>query len=168
MSDVKLSLSQRQYLLLIGIMQSLPRALSVSSEEIESPPDTPTTASVPPTPLSEKAQSEAGVDLEPELSVTKSSAAGGSGPWTSLDLDFSVNSIALELYAVDAHEHDDFRNNSIARFALEKTHAGMKQLSDGSMEANFSLKTLSFANTRSGNSVFRDIIPTASHDGNQM
>jgi vacuolar protein sorting-associated protein 13A/C len=44
----------------------------------------------------------------------------------------------------------------------------MKQLSDGSMEANFSLKTLSFANTRSGNSVFRDIIPTASHDGNQM
>jgi vacuolar protein sorting-associated protein 13A/C len=36
------------------------------------------------------------------------------------------------------------------------------------VEAQFSQKTLSFSNTRAGNSVFRDIMPAAEHDGNQV
>ncbi|WWD17860.1 hypothetical protein CI109_102304 [Kwoniella shandongensis] len=170
MSDVKLSLTQRQYILLMGIVEALPRALSDLSETDISPesmPDTPATISTPETPMNESPE-DPGVNLEPELVVVKADNQDAAKLWTSLDFVFSVGQIALELYTVDAIVQEDLKQNSIARFALVKTHLGFKKLSDGAMEAEFSLKTLSFSNTRSGNSVFRDIIPSASHDGNQI
>ncbi|ORY32314.1 hypothetical protein BCR39DRAFT_523905, partial [Naematelia encephala] len=168
MSDVKMSFTQRQYILFMGVLQALPRALSdIGGADIEpeSVPTTSASSTVPATPINESPPSEPGVDLQPELVVDK---AGTSGIWTSLDVIFSVDTVALEVYTVDAIEDRDIQKHSIARFALVKTHLGFKQLSDGAMEAEFSLKTLSFANTRSGNSVFRDIIPSAEHDGNQV
>lgn len=171
MSDVKLSLTQSQYVLLMSIVDTLPRALSGVSDADATPdsmPDTPATESGHLTPVSEGAPSEAGVDLEPELSVKKSTGKDGPEVWTTLDFVFSVGSIALELYTGEAHGQADLQQHSIARFALSQTHVGMKQLSDGAMEAEFSLKALSFANTRAGKSVFRDIIPSAEHQGKQV
>lgn len=173
MSDVKLSLTQSQYVLLMSIVDSLPRALSGVSDADTAPdalPDTPITESGNLTPVSEGAPSEPGVDLQPELAVVKGKSTGKEGPeiWTTLDFVFSVGSIALELYTGEAHRQEDLQQNSIARFALTQTHVGMKQLSDGAMEAEFSLRALSFANTRAGKSVFRDIIPSADHQGKQV
>ena len=67
-----------------------------------------------------------------------------------------------------AHTEHDLKQHSIARFALVKSHLGMKRLSDGAMEAEFSLNTLAFSSTRKGNSVHRDIIPHTTQSGNQM
>jgi vacuolar protein sorting-associated protein 13A/C len=169
MSDVKLSLTQRQYILLMGLTEALPRALSdigaAADVIVDSLPDTPGTTTAPSTPLSEHAPSEPGADLGPELSITKST---NPDVWTTLDFTFSVGTIALELYTMDAHVEDDLKTYSIARFALVQSQLGFKQLSDGAMEAQFSLRTLSFSSTRSGNSVFRDIIPPVAHEGNQV
>jgi vacuolar protein sorting-associated protein 13A/C len=169
MSDVKLTLTQRQYILVMGISEALPRALSDIGSAAEVPPEsmpvTPALSTAPPTPISESPPSEPGADLGPELSVTKAKLGD---VWTTLSFDFTVGTIALELYALEAQSEQTLKENSIARFALVKSHLGYKQLSDGAMEAEFSLKTLSFSNTRKGNSVFRDIIPTAGHDGNQV
>ncbi len=167
MSDVKMSLTQRQYMLLMAIANSLPKALSgVSDTDAfnESMPVTPVDGSLPDTPTSEKTPSESGVNLEPELAVSKNA----DDMWTTLSFVFSVSSIALELHGPDAIAESELKKNSIARFALVKTHVGFKQLSDGASEADFSLKALAFSSTRSANSVFRDIIPAAEHDGNQM
>ena len=171
MSNVKLSLTQRQYMLLMEVVDALPRALSNFDEDGISPdsmPDTSGTLSVPPTPPNDLSPSESGVNLEPEVSVVQSPNGTRLDMWTALDFVFSVNSIALELYSVDAHHGHDLQKHSIARFALDQTHLGVKRLSDGATEAEFSLKTISFSNTRSGNSVFRDIVPASGHEGNQM
>ncbi|WVQ82769.1 hypothetical protein IAT38_004901 [Cryptococcus sp. DSM 104549] len=173
MSDVKMSLTQRQYILLMGVLESLPRALSsVGDSEVspESMPETPANLSTPPTPISEEPPEEQdpSVSLEPELAVVKAVDHEGQKLWTALDFVFSVGQVALEIYGVDALQDADLKGNSIARFALVKTHLGFKKLSDDAMEAEFSLKTLSFKSTRSGSSVFRDIIPPADHEGNQV
>jgi vacuolar protein sorting-associated protein 13A/C len=171
MSDVKLSLTQRQYMLLMSLMSSLPRALgnvNDAEEALESMPPTPSTSTTPSTPGRETpTPSEPGADLGPELRVVKT-GPGEQQVWTSLDFVFSVGSIGLEVYDVDAETQEDIQTSSIAKFALVKAHLNFKTLSDGAMEAEFSLKTLTFSNTRAGSSLFRDIIPAASHDGNQV
>lgn len=167
MSDVKLSLTQRQYMLLMELVTSLPRALSGiggTDSSLESIPVTPGDGSLVATPTSEIPPSEFGVNLEPELALAKKA----EGMWTTLNFSFEVSSIALELYGPDAVNASDLKKNSIARFALLKAYVGFKQLSDGASEANFALKTLAFSSTRSGSCVFRDIIPATTHDGNQM
>jgi vacuolar protein sorting-associated protein 13A/C len=162
MSNVKLSLTQRQYTLLMSVLESLPGALSGIGEVDESVTPTVSTPSTP----SEDVTYDS-VNLEPELAVVKKDSATPE-LWTSLDFAFSVQSIALELYNNEAITEWDLKNQSIARFALVKTHLGVNILSDTAMEAEFSLKTISFSNTRSGNSVFRDLIPAATHEGNQV
>lgn len=165
MSDVKMSLTQLQYTLLMSIIQALPRALSSLSEPVatgDTPLPSTAVSTAPATPMSE---TDTQVDLQPELAITESKAGS---LWTTMLVDFTVNSISLEVYTVQAINAGDLETYSIARFGLMKTHVGLKQLSDGAMEAEFSLKTIAFTSTRAGKSVFRDIIPPASHDGNQV
>ena len=67
MSDVKMSMTQRQYALLMSVLQSLPRALSDASEAA-------TIESGTQTPVSEAPSEElpdTSVDLRPELSVSE-------------------------------------------------------------------------------------------------
>lgn len=170
MSDVNLALTQKQYMLLMGLVDTLPKSLSNLNQVGDSPESeikTPATISALETPLTESPPPEIGADLQPELSLSKVNE-NGQQVRTTLDFVFSVNTIALQIYNVDATEQETLDQHGIARFALNKTHLGFKQLSDGAMEAEFSLKTISFASTRSGNSVFRDIVPSATHNGNQV
>ena len=153
-------------MLLIALVDSLPRALTGISDSDLTPESMPATpaGSIVATPTSEEPPSEVSVNLGPELGVVQTA----DGIWTTLKFGFSVGSIALELYGLDAIVDKDLKKNSIARFALVKTNVGFKQLSDGASEANLSLKTLAFSSTRSVNNVFRDIIPATAHDGDQM
>lgn len=169
MSDVNLFLTQRQYMLLMAVLDALPKALVGEDDDavnIQSRSITPN-LSEPPTP-GQETPTESLVNLEPELVVIKQDPSQSSTVWAKLMVAFSVNTVALELYTLDAILEEDLKQNSIARFALNKVHAGFKQLSDSAMEAEFSLRTLSFLNTRVGNSVFREIVPAAKNDGNQV
>ena len=163
MSDVKMSLTQRQYALLMSVLQSLPRALSDATEAatVESGTVTPQ----PQTPSESTA--ETSVDLRPELSVSER-IKGNSELWTSLDVQFAISSIALEVFTEAAITLEDQKMHSIARFALVDTTLSMKQLNDGAMEAEFGLSTISFSSTRSGKTAFRDIIPAVTHGGKQI
>lgn len=172
MSDVKMSLTARQYVLLMDVIKALPRALSVDDvevdEEVSSSVTSSATATQPTTPANELSSSDHLVNLEPELTVVNSHDSKEPAIWTALVLVFDVGSIALEVYDVDAIHQEDIKSHSIARFALVKSHLSYKRLSDGATEAEFNLNTLAFSNTRSGNSVFRDIIPHTTQNGNQM
>lgn len=169
MTDIKLSLTQRQYVLVMDLLQSLPAALSQQGEldsELESIPPTPTTSSTPATPSIHDVPGE---DMGPELSLTKTDADGSVvQQWTTLDFAFSVNSVQFEVFDNEAIHQADLPNKSIARFAVVGTKVDFKTLSGGGMEAEVALKTLTFKNTRKGDSLFREIIPAAKHDGNQM
>lgn len=173
MSDVKMSLTARQYVLLMDVLKALPRALSLDDVEDDdelSASMTPVTPSYPSTPANEPASEteDHHVNLEPELAIVSSRDGQEPTLCNALDLEFDVGSIALEVYDTEAMGEDDLKAHSIARFALVKSHLGYKRLSDGATEAEFTLGTLAFSNTRSGNSVFRDIIPHTTQNGNQM
>ena len=154
------------------ILESLPRTLATIDSDDASfepapgtVPGTPVGAQTPSLDLS-TSQHDSLVDLAPELAVR---ANGDTGEiWDTLKVDFRVNSIALEVFTSQAHQEDDQHQHSIAKFALEQTRLGMQQLSDGAMTAEFTMKTLSFSNTKTGNSVHREIIPAADHDSNQV
>jgi vacuolar protein sorting-associated protein 13A/C len=169
MSDVKMGLTAKQYVLLMDVLKALPRALSSEEEDEDdsSMPITPTTASAPPTPARNQS-SDHMVNLEPELSIVAAQGSNEEAPWNAMDLVFDVGSIALEVYDEHAIEEKDLKDHSIARFALVKSHLGFKKLSDGATEAEFTLNTLAFMSTRSGKSVHRDIIPHTTQNGNQM
>lgn len=171
MSDVKLSLTERQYVLVMNVLDAIPRALgSLEDDEDESFPTTPMSESAPPTPIPEEtgtlseAQPDDQIALVPELAISSKA----TDVWTSLDFVFSVKSIGMELYGREALTDADLKKNSIARFALIGSHLAFKTLSDGAMEAEFTLQTLAFESTRVGHSVYRDIVPQLAHDGNQM
>lgn len=168
-----MSLTARQYVLLMDVIKALPRALSEvevdeDEENLSSSIATPVTASQPATPANEEEIEDHHVNLEPELTVVTSRDGQEPTLWNAMDLVFDVGSIALEVYDVDAIAKEDLKAHSIARFALVKSHLGYKRLSDGATEAEFTLNTLAFSNTRSGNSAFRDIIPHTTQNGKQM
>jgi vacuolar protein sorting-associated protein 13A/C len=169
MSDVKMGLTAKQYVLLMDVLKALPRALSGEEEDEDdtSMPVTPATASAPPTPARNQSTDHM-VNLEPELSIVAAQGSSEEAPWNAMDLVFDVGSIALEVYDEQAIEEKDLKDHSIARFALVKSHLGFKKLSDGASEAEFTLNTLAFMSTRSGKSVHRDIIPHTTQNGNQM
>ncbi|KAJ7181657.1 vacuolar protein sorting-associated protein 13 [Mycena crocata] len=159
-SDVRLHLTQGQYVLLIQLSQSIPRVFSGG-------PDAP--PSVQP-PLSIKSSppvnTQQPVDLQPELKMAAST--DGQRPWTTVDLVVMVNAIKLHLYDALATTETNVKEHGIARFALNNNTLRLKMLSDGAGEAQVVLKSFTVGNTRAGLSRFREIIPAAQHDRNQF
>jgi vacuolar protein sorting-associated protein 13A/C len=110
-------------------------------------------------------QDNGAVSLQPEL---RSSPSGGSRPWTTLDLVVGISAVKLHLYDENAVSEDHLKEHGIARFALNDNNLRLKQLSDGSLEAQVVLKSFTMSNVRPGPTKFREIIPAAQHERNQF
>ena len=163
-SDVKLRLTQTQYILLMKLVQSIPKILVASPEgnaraESALPPsgDSSSTLYTP---------SNQVVDLDPELRVA--SNVDGIRVWTTLDLVASVKVVKLHLYDGLATREENLEDHGIARFTLKESSLRYKSVSDGAAEAQVVLKSFTISNTRPGMSKFREIIPAADHDRNQF
>ncbi|KAF9229286.1 vacuolar protein sorting-associated protein 13 [Gyrodon lividus] len=165
-SDVKLSLTQTQYEILICLSQSIPRVLAGAPEGSAQATSTVASSSSlsegPTTPDDQAIL----VNLEPELRV--SSVTEGRRPWTTLDLMASVNAVKLHLYDAEATTEANLRDHGIVRFALNDTSARYKSISDGASEAQVVLRSFTMSNTRPGGSKFREIVPAAEHERNQF
>ncbi|KAF5370222.1 hypothetical protein D9615_010080 [Tricholomella constricta] len=159
-SDVRLHLTEVQYVLLVRLSQSVPRVLVGAPEE----------ASAPVTSTRHQPHSVNGsqsvVDLEPELRIVPST--GSMHNWTTLDLVVSVNAIKLHLYDANATTEMNLKDHGIARFALNDNTLRLKLLSNGSREAQVIMRSFTMSNTRPGTTKFREIIPAAQHDRNQF
>ncbi|KAM5536198.1 hypothetical protein V8D89_010097 [Ganoderma adspersum] len=107
-----------------------------------------------------------GVDLRPELSTHPS--IGEARPYTSLDLVLTISAVKLHLYDAFATTPANVKEHGIARFALNDNTLRLKTLSDGALEAQVVLRSMTMNNTRSGSSKFREIMPAAQHDRNQV
>ena len=115
-------------------------------------------------PQEESNEASAEVDLRPELATHPS----GSAPYTSLDLVVTIDAVKLHLYDALATTPDNVKEHGIARFALNDNSLRLKTLSDGAIEAQIVLKSMTMSNTRPGNSKFREIMPAARHERNQV
>ncbi|KAF7347835.1 hypothetical protein MVEN_01541000 [Mycena venus] len=163
-SDVRLHLTQVQYVLLIRLSQSIPRIFSGGPDAAPSVQPPPSTKSISQT-SNTQSQPLPLVDLQPEL---KTGGANGRRPWTTVDLVVVVNAVKLHLYDALATDTSNLKEHGIARFALNNNTLRLKLLSDGAGEAQVVLKSFTVGNTRPGSSKFREIIPAAQHDRNQF
>ncbi|KAF8216245.1 hypothetical protein K438DRAFT_1748990 [Mycena galopus ATCC 62051] len=164
-SDVRLLLTQVQYVLLIRLSQSIPRVFSGGPDAPSSVQPAPSTKSVSQA-SDTQLQPPALVDLQPELKMV--SDGSRQRPWTTLDLVVVVNVVKLHLYDALATNTSNLKEHGIARFALNNNTLRLKMLSDGAGEAQVVLKSFTVGNTRPGSSKFREIIPAAQHDRNQF
>jgi vacuolar protein sorting-associated protein 13A/C len=91
-----------------------------------------------------------------------------AGQKTTLDFTFSIPSINLELLDINAVSKATVQGNSIAKFRMSAAAVTYKTCSDGAIQSEVSLRSITMSNTRRGSSIFREIIPAANHDGNQL
>ena len=162
MSDVKLSLTQSQYELLLALSQSIPRVFFVPPEMSESPNPIPMEDAA----SSSTASATVVTDLQPEPRASANST--GVSAWPSVDLFLAINAVKLQLYDSQATHASDLKDHGIAKFALTDNSLRAKILSDGTLEAQIIMKAFTMSNTRPGNSKFREIIPAAQHNRNQV
>ncbi|KIY71623.1 vacuolar protein sorting-associated protein 13 [Cylindrobasidium torrendii FP15055 ss-10] len=161
-SDVKLHLTQPQYVVLMGLAQSIPRVLAGAPEGYAQAESSASPGRNTPND-SKESRSVTPADLAPEL--VKSSDAL---IWPSVDLVVAIGAVKLHLYDEHATTTSNLKEHGIMRFALNQNELRFKQLSDSSGEAQVVFKSFTMANTRSGQSRFREIIPAAQHDRNQF
>lgn len=161
-SDVLLHLTQVQYHLLLALLNSISRTFSVPADSLAIDPSQSTLRLDNGTVFS---QSQSTADLLPEV---RPHPAEGQAIWSPLDLVVSLQTVKLHLY--DEHATDDQNLDAcgIASFALNSTALRAKMLSDSAKEVELVLKSFTMKNTRPGNSKFREIIPAARHDRNQV
>src|ERR1700733_2642793 len=157
MTDVKMSLTQKQYVSLMGLLQAVPRVFALENDS-----DTlPLEGASSPRPVGEKTGGSAldttAVDLSPELRLPESTQQQITR--SKLDLVFQVKSIRLNLYNEKALRETDFKETGIARFALTDSTIRFKMLGGGALEAEVVLQTFTMTNTKPGRSRFREIIP---------
>ncbi|KAL6309957.1 vacuolar protein sorting-associated protein 13 [Sparassis latifolia] len=162
-SDIKLHLTQVQYQTLIALSQSIPRVLAGAPEGFAQASDSSISMR---SQESHVPDSFPPVDLQPELRPVPS--PDGAHTWTSADLVVSMDSVKLHLYDDHATTETNMKTRGIARFALSDNTLRAKMLSDGSVEAQLVLKSMTTSNTRPGNSKFREIMPAARHERNQV
>ncbi|VDB84480.1 unnamed protein product [Peniophora sp. CBMAI 1063] len=156
-SDVKLSLTERQYQMILDLSLSVPRILAGAPKgaaQADSSAGTPQR-------IASGTDIPAEVGLNPELTVTSSAVR------TSMDVIVTANSIQLNLYGRGATDEASLRQNGLARFALTGSDVRVKMMSDGAMECQIILKAFTMGDTRPG-AKFREVIPAAKHQRNQL
>ena len=161
-SDVKLTLTEVQYGMLVALSRSIP-LIFAGAPEGASQAELPTSKGLA-VETSQAKSHESAVDLRPELD----GQPGSTQPRTTLDLVLTVATVKLHLYDRQATSEANLREHGIARFALSDNSVRLKMLSDGAMEAQVVLRSFTMSNTAPGPSKFREIIPAAQHDRNQF
>ncbi|KAH9937704.1 vacuolar protein sorting-associated protein 13 [Fomitopsis serialis] len=163
-SDVRLHLTQLQCKLLIDLAQSIPRVLAGAPEGSAEASQSSAVSVQSQDRLA--SPSPPSVDLQPELRVVQH--PDDAKVWTALDVLLTIGAVKLHLYDEEATTEANIKEHGIARFALNENSLRTKVLSDGAIEAQVIFKSLTMNNTRPGNSKFREIMPAAEHDRNQV
>lgn len=190
MSDVKMKMTQAQYGLLYRLSQLIPAAFRLDDDDgldgMEGEANAMLKATPAPTPPAKdtlalsrrpaaddgKAQEPAteSVDLLPELPRTTHGANGTDiALKPSLELDFAVKTIFLELYTEAATSMESLEDASLARFSLNNTTVKYKMLTSGSLEAEVATSSFTVHDMRPARlTKFREIIPATRHSGHQF
>jgi vacuolar protein sorting-associated protein 13A/C len=166
-SDVRLHLTQTQYVVLLHLSQAVPRVFAnVTGLPSEDTEQLSVVSKPPPTKVGDQSQSESNVlvDMEPEIRPTSK----GAKPWSTIDLVVIINAVKLHLYDQGATSEESRKDHGISRFALNGSTLRYKMLSNGAAEAQVVFKSFTMSNTRPGKTAFREIIPAANHDRNQF
>ncbi|KAG0143880.1 hypothetical protein CROQUDRAFT_660682 [Cronartium quercuum f. sp. fusiforme G11] len=169
-SDVKVSLTQAQYSILLQLATSVPKVFDLS--ELDAENDQPDHKNIRPAPVPRSQSNLAGpvTDMLPEVAMVARTASGREIPlWTTMEVAFTVSNVTLELFDGGMAQAETYGSSSLAKFSLNGTRVHFKTQSDGSMSAEFLLKALRAIDTRTSKATkFREIIPVVDHDSDQL
>ncbi|GAA5992083.1 hypothetical protein JCM10908_000736 [Rhodotorula pacifica] len=183
MSDVKMKLTQAQYILLYRLSQKIPAAFNLGDDQgldgmdgeasamlKATPVPTPPVKEISATTADEPQTDVQVVDLLPELPRTAQTANGEKVALKpSLELDFAIKTIYLELYTEAATSLDSLEEAALARFSLNSTSVKYKMLASGSLEAEVAISSLTVYDMRPARlTKFREIVPATKHSGHQF
>lgn len=170
MSDVKINLTQPQYFTLLALASSVPKIFDLSelNQELTRPKSVSTYDFRKMHPDSNTQVAKAPLRSQASEAGSKSKDAPAA-VWSVIELAFTVTNVTLELFDATITPAATIRNNSLAKFSLNGIRAQWKSQSDGSMMAEILLKALRTIDTRAWKATkFREIIPVASHDSDQL
>ncbi|KIP11945.1 hypothetical protein PHLGIDRAFT_21259 [Phlebiopsis gigantea 11061_1 CR5-6] len=159
-SDIKLHLTQTQYVIGTTLLKSIPQMFIMDS------PESSDEVSAPEQPSQAMLKSAPSSDLQPEIHTV--SVPSAPRVWTTLDLLVTLDAVKLHLYDEFASSEQSLKEHGITRLALNSCRLRAKMLSDSATEAEVVLKSFTMSNTRPGNTKFREIIPAAQHTRNQV
>ncbi|KAI9014452.1 hypothetical protein CLU79DRAFT_890124 [Phycomyces nitens] len=156
-SDVRMSLTERQFKSLLDVSELLTATFAGGSEPEAAVEDVPQPSkSVPTTPsVSVPAISQTAKNAQSEKQV-------------QIDLAVSVKTISLEILHGPDLSYDKRNDQALARIALNDLGLKLQTMTD-SMMMELNMQSMCFTDTRPNSvSLFREIIPVSGRDGPQL
>ncbi|KAI5124698.1 hypothetical protein M0805_004304 [Coniferiporia weirii] len=164
-SDVDLQLTQQQFCRLIALSKTVPSVFA-GAPDIEADTRGARLETVQEQSENSSNQENDQTDLLPELSATL--VLSGQLALKKLDLRVTMESVKLSLYNSGAVYEADLKDNGIVRFALNGTTMTLDMRTNGALQSQLWIKSLTMSNTKPGLSKFRDIIPATVHGRDQF
>lgn len=162
MSPINLQISQNQLRFLLELSKTVPRAFTTDSEqqELEAIEDLRSTWAEP---------RRSAVESRESLS-RKSSQDTSEETWVRLDMIFKVDSMGLDLLFAKDHEPiGRIEDCSLSRFSLNDTKVKLRMLTDGSLESELLIHSLTIRDSRSqSTNKFRKIMSLINNDVQQQ
>jgi vacuolar protein sorting-associated protein 13A/C len=168
--DLNLKLTQEQMQFALELSKSIPAAFATEDEddlsdqiEEEIPDATLKPAKAVTDSDEESSKDEKGSSLGPELVKSEDT-------WTKLDMVFKIGTIGLELIkGKDDEPVGDVAAASLSSFSLNKTHIKLRMMSDGALESEFLVQSLTISDTRTQETnKFRKIMSLINTDVKQQ
>ncbi|RAK82781.1 membrane morphogenesis protein VPS13 [Aspergillus fijiensis CBS 313.89] len=166
MSPINLRISQKQFKFLLDLSKTIPSAFATDSEQQE----LEALEALPPsvTESSREAESER---IERSLSRERLSQEDVKHEtWVRLDMVFKVDSVGLELIlAADDAPVGRLEDSSLSKFSLNDTKVKLRMLTDGSLESELLIHSLSIRDSRNQDTnKFRKIMSLINNDVQQQ
>ncbi|GIK03206.1 hypothetical protein Aspvir_007275 [Aspergillus viridinutans] len=167
MSPINLRVSQKQLKFLLELSKTVPGAFSTDYEqqELEAFEDLPTSV----TDTSKGADSKI-AQPPPEHEKTAEGTGLDDETWAKLDMIFKVDSVGLELIlAKDDEPVGNLEDSSLSKFSLNDTKVKLRMLTDGSLESELLIHSLSVRDSRNQDTnKFRKIMSLINNDVQQQ
>lgn len=167
-SDISLSLTQRQYVLGVALATSVPEVLATDAGAEEDAVPGVQVASDPPLALKQGSSGMRVSELDREAQRRSAEPAAPPQP---LFLDAHVNSgdVNLRLYSHEATDVASFERTSLFTFTLHDALLKAHSDPEHGLELEAGVKALTVADTRPvRNTLFREIVPATTQDGRQF
>lgn len=166
MSPINLRISQKQLKFLLALSQTLPGAFATDTEqqELEALQALPSSVTEP----TREAESKAVQNRNGQESSTPDVKTDET--WVRLDMVFKVDGVGLELIlANDDEPVGRLEDSSLSKFSLNDTKVKLRMLTDGSLDSELLIHSLSIRDSRNKDTnKFRKIMSLINNDIQQQ
>ncbi|KKK20473.1 hypothetical protein ARAM_004467 [Aspergillus rambellii] len=165
MSPINLRVSQQQLKFLLDLSKTVPSAFVSDSEQQE----LEAMEALPPSVTKPGEETEANTTQNREEGSAKDTLTNGE-TWIRLDMIFKADSVGLELIlAADNEPVGSLEDSSLSKFSLNDTRVKLRMLTDGSLESELLIHSLSIRDSRKQDTnKFRKIMSLINNDVKQQ